>query len=101
MVLNTVGDHGRIHPGVPLPHAQVACTFIELQKKLDPKTGQVKEENPSSLRQGMLRSSRSSHQAHGHREGQGLPPAGQVAIRDMGATVAAGMCIDVEKRDMT
>ena len=43
------------HPGVitvgytPVFHchtAQVACTFLELQKKLDPATGQVKEENP-------------------------------------------------------
>jgi elongation factor 1-alpha len=32
--------------------AQVACSFIELQKKLDPKTGAVKEENPTFLKTG-------------------------------------------------
>ena len=29
--------------------AQVACRFEEIQKKLDPRTGQVKEENPDSV----------------------------------------------------
>ena len=32
--------------------SQVACTFEELQKKLDPKTGQVMEENPDFLKTG-------------------------------------------------
>ncbi len=49
------------HPSVvtegytPVFHAhtaQVACTFIELQKKLDAKTGEVKEENPDFLKNG-------------------------------------------------
>jgi elongation factor 1-alpha len=49
------------HPGVitvgytPVFHchtAQVACTFMELQKKLDPATGQTKEENPDFLKTG-------------------------------------------------
>ena len=29
-----------------------------------------------------------------------FPQLGRFAIRDMGQTVAAGMCIDVEKKEM-
>jgi elongation factor 1-alpha len=29
-----------------------------------------------------------------------FPQLGRFAIRDMGATVAAGMCIEVEKKEM-
>ncbi|MBC7114167.1 MAG: translation elongation factor EF-1 subunit alpha, partial [Archaeoglobi archaeon] len=39
-------------PVVHCHTAQVACRFIELQKKLDPRTGQVKEENPQFLKTG-------------------------------------------------
>ncbi len=31
---------------------QTACTFIELKKKLDPRTGQTKEENPTFIKAG-------------------------------------------------
>ncbi|NYT17981.1 MAG: translation elongation factor EF-1 subunit alpha [Methanobacteriales archaeon] len=93
------------HPGVitvgytPVFHchtAQVACTFLELQKKLDPTTGQVKEENPDFLKTGdaafvvvkptkpMVIEKISE-----------IPHMGRFAIRDMGQTVAAGMCIDL------
>ncbi len=32
--------------------SQIACTFVELVRKLDPRTGQVKEENPTFLKTG-------------------------------------------------
>ncbi len=79
--------------------AQVACTFEELQKKLDPKTGAVKEENPKFLKTGdaaivKIRPTRPMV----IEKAKDFPQLGRFAIRDMGQTVAAGMCIDVEKK---
>ncbi len=81
--------------------AQVACTFIELQKKLDPRTGEVSEENPQFLKTGdaaivKLQPSR----PFVIEKAKEFPQLGRFAIRDMGQTVAAGMCIDVEKKEM-
>ena len=96
------------HPSViaagytPVFHAytaQVACTFEELQKKLDPKTGQVKEENPQFLKTGdaaivKIRPTRPMV----IEKAKEIPELGRFAIRDMGQTVAAGVCIDIEPR---
>jgi len=78
--------------------AQVACRFEEIQKKLDPKTGQVKEENPDFIKTGdaaivkiiptrpmVIEPSKK------------IPQLGRFAIRDMGQTVAAGVCLEVEE----
>ncbi|MBW3583563.1 MAG: translation elongation factor EF-1 subunit alpha [Euryarchaeota archaeon] len=92
-----------IAPGyTPVFHAytaQVACTFEELQKKLDPRTGQVKEENPQFLKTGdaaivKIRPTRPMV----IEKGKEIPQLGRFAIRDMGQTVAAGVCLDIEKR---
>ncbi|MCD6111522.1 MAG: translation elongation factor EF-1 subunit alpha [Thermoplasmata archaeon] len=79
--------------------AQVACRFEELLQKLDPRTGQVKEENPNFIKTGeiavvKLRPTRPMV----IERVQDIPQLGRFAIRDMGVTVAAGMCLDVEKR---
>jgi elongation factor 1-alpha len=93
------------HPGVitvgytPVFHchtAQVACTFMELQKKLDPATGQVKEENPDFLKTGdaafvVVKPTKPMV----IEKIKDIPHMGRFAIRDMGQTVAAGMCIDL------
>ena len=92
-----------ITPGyTPVFHAhtaQVACTFEELQKKLDPKTGAAKEEHPEFIKTGDAAIVKIRPQKpmviEPHRE---FPQLGRFAIRDMGQTVAAGMCVDVEKR---
>jgi len=81
--------------------AQVACTFTELQKKLDPRTGQVKEENPTFLKAGdaaivKLR----PVQPLVIEKFKDIPQLGRFAIRDMGSTIAAGMCIDIDLKDM-
>ena len=81
--------------------AQVACTFVELQKKLDPRTGQVKEENPTFLKTGdaaivKLR----PVQPMVIEKIKEIPQLGRFAIRDMGSTIAAGMCIDIDAKDM-
>jgi len=78
--------------------AQVACRFEEIQKKLDPRTGQVKEENPDFIKTGdaaivkivptrpmVIESSKK------------IPQLGRFAIRDMGQTVAAGICLEVDE----
>ncbi len=78
--------------------AQVACRFDEIQKKLDPRTGQVKEENPDFIKTGdaaivkivptrpmVIEASKK------------IPQLGRFAIRDMGQTVAAGVCLEVEE----
>jgi len=78
--------------------AQVACRFDEILKKLDPRTGQVKEENPDFIKTGdaavvkviptrpmVIESSKK------------IPQLGRFAIRDMGQTVAAGICLEVEE----
>ncbi|MFW3145637.1 MAG: translation elongation factor EF-1 subunit alpha [Thermoplasmatota archaeon] len=87
-------------PVFHLHTAQVACTFEELLKKLDPKTGQVKEENPDFLRTGdiaivKVRPTRPLV----IEKVKEIPQLGRFAIRDMGTTVAAGMCLDIEKKE--
>jgi elongation factor 1-alpha len=93
------------HPGVitvgytPVFHchtAQVACTFMELQKKLDPATGQTKEEHPDFLKTGdaafvVVRPTKPMV----IEKIKEIPHMGRFAIRDMGQTVAAGMCVDI------
>ncbi|VUT23737.1 MAG: Elongation factor 1-alpha [Candidatus Methanolliviera sp. GoM_asphalt] len=78
---------------------QVACTFIELQKKLDPKSGQVVEENPTFLKSGdaaivKIRPTRPLV----IERAKDIPQLGRFAVRDMGMTIAAGICLDVKKK---
>ncbi|HID71187.1 MAG TPA: translation elongation factor EF-1 subunit alpha [Thermoplasmata archaeon] len=81
--------------------AQVASTFEQLLQKLDPRTGAVKEENPDFLKTGdaavvKIRPTRPMV----IEKASEIPQLGRFAIRDMGTTVAAGMCIDIEKKEM-
>jgi len=79
--------------------AQAACSFIELVKTIDPKTGGIKEENPQFLKTGdiaviKLRPTR----ALCIEAAKDFPPLGRFAIRDMGQTVAAGMVLEVKPK---
>jgi elongation factor 1-alpha len=80
--------------------AQIACRFDEIEKKLDPRTGAVKEENPDFIKTGdaaivkivptrpmVIESAKK------------IPQLGRFAIRDMGQTVAAGICLEIEKAE--
>ncbi|MGQ9587524.1 MAG: translation elongation factor EF-1 subunit alpha [Thermoplasmata archaeon] len=81
--------------------AQVACTFAELQKKLDPRTGAVKEENPQFLKTGdaaIVKITPTKPLAI--ERAKDFPQLGRFAVRDMGQTVAAGMVVDIEKKEM-
>ncbi len=80
---------------------QTACTFTELKKKIDPKSGQTKEENPTFLKTGdaaivQIKPSKPMV-IENVKE---LPQLGRFAIRDMGTTIAAGMCIAISKKQM-
>ncbi len=80
--------------------AQVPCQFIELQKKLDPKTGQIAQENPDFIKNGDVAIVKIKPMGNLVLEKQAVNPhMARFAIRDAGATVAAGVCIElVEKK---
>jgi elongation factor 1-alpha len=76
--------------------AQVACTFIELIKKIDPKTGQTSEENPQFLKTGDVAIIKvKPTKLLCIETAKDFPPLGRFAIRDMGSTIAAGMVIAI------
>ena len=76
--------------------AQTACTVTEIESKLDPKTGEVKEENPDYIKTGDAAIVKVKPTKPIVIETQkDNPEMSRFAIRDMGQTVAAGMCIDV------
>ena len=76
--------------------AQVPCQFIELIEKYDPKTGAVAQANPDFLKNGDVAKVRLKPIGNLVIEKQGVNPhMARFAIRDAGATVAAGVCIDL------
>ena len=93
------------HPGVitvgytPVFHchtSQTACTFLELTSKLDPATGQPEADKPDFIKTGdaaivEIKPTKPMVME----EAKNIPPMGRFAIRDMGQTVAAGLCLKV------
>ncbi len=80
--------------------AQVACEFTELLKRLDPKTGQTAEENPQTLKTGDAAVVRiTPKRPLAIEKYKEFPQLGRFAVRDMGQTVAAGVVIDLKKRE--
>ncbi|MCD6139675.1 MAG: translation elongation factor EF-1 subunit alpha [Thermococcus sp.] len=85
----------------PVLHAhttQVAVRFEQLLAKLDPRTGNIVEENPQFIKTGdsaivVLRPTKPMV----IEPVKELPQLGRFAIRDMGQTVAAGMVISIQK----
>lgn len=78
---------------------QTACTFMSIDKKLDPRTGQVKEENPSFIKTGdaaIITFKPTKPMVI--EPAKEIPQLGRFAIRDMGQTIAAGMCISVKQK---
>ena len=78
--------------------AQVACTFDKLLAKIDPRTGEVTEENPDYLKKGdaaMVLIKPTKPLAI--EEQAKFKQLSRFAIRDMGKTVAAGMCLKIEE----
>ncbi|NJF24772.1 translation elongation factor EF-1 subunit alpha [Thermococcus sp. Bubb.Bath] len=87
----------------PVLHAhtlQVAVKFEELLAKLDPRTGNVVEQNPQFIKTGdsaivVLRPTKPMV----IEPVKEIPQMGRFAIRDMGQTVAAGMVISIQKAE--
>ncbi len=76
--------------------AQVACTFSKLLAKIDPRTGAVKEENPDVLRKGDAAIVEiTPTKPLVIEEKSVIPQLSNFAIRDMGKTIGAGMCIKI------
>jgi elongation factor 1-alpha len=86
----------------PVMHAHtstMAATFTELLQKIDPRTGQVVEENPSFLKQGD--SAIVKMRPLGPivmEEYSDIPQLGRFAIRDMGMTIAVGVVKEVTEK---
>jgi elongation factor 1-alpha len=80
--------------------AQVACQVTELLKKLDPASGQVLQENPDMLKNGDAAIVKVVPTKPLVIEKQSaIPHMARFAVRDAGNTVAAGMCIDLKKKE--
>jgi elongation factor 1-alpha len=98
------------HPSVitigytPVLHihtAQVACRIEQIVKKLNPATGETLQENPDFIKNGDAAIVRfKPMQPLVIEKKADIPQLCQFAIRDSGATVAAGMCIDLVKKDV-
>ncbi len=79
--------------------AQVAGTITAILKKLDPKTGQVAQENPDFIKAGdaAIVTIKPTKPLCIEKVKE-IPQLGRFAIRDMGMTIAAGMVQDIKPR---
>lgn len=80
--------------------SQIACMFMSIDKKLDPKTGQPKEQNPPFIKAGDAAIVTFKPTKPMVLEpAKEIPQLGRFAIRDMGMTIAAGVCLSVKKKE--
>jgi len=78
--------------------ATMACTIEEIIAKIDPKTGQVIQEKPDFIKTGdAARIKVKPLRPFVIEKQSDFPELARFAIRDMGITVAAGVCLDVVK----
>ena len=81
--------------------AQVACQITAIEKKLNPATGEVLAENPDFIKNGDAAIVKIKPVQPLVIETQKeIPQLSRFAIRDSGATVAAGMCIALTKKEL-
>ena len=79
--------------------AQVPCKFVELIAQIDPRTGQVIKDKPDFLKNGDSARVKIAPQGRLALETQKENPwMSRFAVRDAGATVAAGMCTEITKK---
>lgn len=79
--------------------AQVPCQFVELIAKINPATGEVIQEHPDFLKNGDAAKVRLKPHGNLCLETQKENPyMSRFAVRDAGATVAAGMCIELTEK---
>jgi elongation factor 1-alpha len=85
-------------PVLHLHTAQIAVRFDQLLQKLDPRTGQVVEENPGYLRTGDAAIVRFVPlQPVAMEVYKDFPQLGRFALRDMGTTIGAGIVMEIEE----
>lgn len=78
--------------------AQVACRIESIEKKIDPKTGATLAENPDFIKTGDAAIVKVvPTKPLVLEDNKTFPELARFAIRDMGQTVAAGVCLEVEK----
>ncbi len=79
--------------------AQVAATITAILKMLDPKTGQVAQENPDFIKAGdaAIVTIKPTKPLCIEKVKE-IPQLGRFAIRDMGMTIAAGIVQDIKPR---
>jgi len=76
--------------------AQVACKITEIQKKIDPKSGATLQENPDFIKTGDAAVIKCvPNKPLVIENSKDFPELARFAIRDMGQTVAAGVCLEV------
>jgi elongation factor 1-alpha len=79
--------------------AQIAATITEIVEKKDPKSGQTLEKNPDFIKNGDVAIVKiKPTKAIVVEKYSDFPPLGRFAIRDMGQTVAAGVILDIVKK---
>ena len=84
-------------PVLHIHTAQVAVHFADLISRIDPRSGQVVEENPSYLRTGDAAVVRFEPLHPVSMEVYSdFPQLGRFALRDMGTTIAAGVVLEIE-----
>ncbi len=77
--------------------AQVACTFMEIHEKTSPKTG--RQENPDFIKNGdRAVATLVPVKPMVIEPFKEIPHLGRFAVRDMGQTVAVGVCLEVTKK---
>jgi len=80
--------------------AQIACQITAIEKQLNPASGEVIKENPDFIKNGDAAIVKIKPVQPLVIEKQSdIPQMSRFAIRDSGATVAAGMCIDLVKKE--
>jgi len=81
--------------------AQVACTIIEIVKQLNPATGAVIKEHPDFIKKGdaAIVKIKPTHPMVIETQKE-IPEMSRFAIRDSGVTVAAGMAIEIKKKQL-
>lgn len=81
--------------------SQIACQFIAIEKKLNPATGEVIQENPDFIKNGDAAIVKLKPLKPLVIETQAtIPQMSSFAIRDAGQTVAVGRCISLVKKAM-
>jgi elongation factor 1-alpha len=81
--------------------AQVACQITAIEKQIDPASGETIKENPDFIKTGDAAIVKiKPTKPLVIEKSKDIPHMSRFAIRDAGQTVAAGMCLDLVKKEM-